>query len=88
MKSDYFPSQRAAIAVRMLGPLKEEAKKRQATSTGGAHPQLSTDLYEAASSKGRAIDQASRIVGVGATTIASAKAVSERDPDPTKMRRH
>ena len=36
----------------------EEARKRQATSTGGPHPQLSTDLDEAASSKGRAIDEA------------------------------
>ena len=38
----------ALVAVKMLPALQEEAKKRQATSTGGVHPQLTAVPVEAA----------------------------------------
>jgi hypothetical protein len=46
-----------------LPALQEEARKRQATSTGGAHPQLTAALQEAAS--GEAAVLAAEIVKVG-----------------------
>jgi hypothetical protein len=47
----------------MVPHLKEEARKRQATSTGGSNPQLAPDRAEAES--GEAIEIAARMVGVG-----------------------
>lgn len=71
-------AQRAAIAVKMLGPLKEEAKKRQvANLRRGDEVPVPPELGEREVLTGEAVEQAGRIVGVGKTTIQYAKAVSE-----------
>jgi hypothetical protein len=75
-------SQLAAIGARMLPALETEARRRQATSTGGATPQLSADLQQAAHS--RAAEQAGEIVGVSARSIYKAKSVLEKDPETFK----
>lgn len=72
MRRHLTTTQLSTIGVEMLPMLKEEAKKRQATSTGGAHPQLSTNLYQA--EKGKAVAQAAKIVGTGTTVIYEAPA--------------
>lgn len=57
------PSQRAAIAVEMLGPLKEEAKKRQiANLRQGDECPVAPDLAQRESPIGEAVHQAAKIV--------------------------
>lgn len=83
------PSQRAAIAVKMLGPLKEEAKKRQ-EATGKNAPrnesgQLQPVPPEPAGPEemrlGEAVLQAAKLVGVGKTVVQQAKAVQSAAPE-------
>lgn len=80
MRRQLSKSQLAIIAVRMLPPLKEEARKRQATSTGGTNPQL-TPISEEAGIPGEAVAHAAQIVGVGRTQVAEAKIVVECAPE-------
>ena len=70
-------SQLATIAVDLLPELKKEAKKRQATSTGGVTPQLNKKFYEA--DKGQAIDHAAKLVGTNRQYVSQAKRLKEED---------
>ena len=72
-------SQRAAIGVEMLPLLRDEAKKRLKTSTGGAHPRPTVSLPEAV--KGESTEIAGKAVGVGASTISHAKVVKAANPE-------
>lgn len=74
--------QKACLAVELEEFFAKEAKKRQATSTGGRTPQLKATLPEAA--KGQARDQAAAVVGVGGRTVSKAKAVKKASPDFTQ----
>lgn len=67
-------SQLAAIAVKMLPPLEEEARKRQ-----GQRNDLNF-CPSVITSDGRAVGQAAKIVGVGNTTVQEAKRVKTKDP--------
>ncbi|MCP5524926.1 MAG: ParB N-terminal domain-containing protein [Verrucomicrobiales bacterium] len=72
-------SQRAAVAVDVLPLLEAEARKRQATSTGGSTPQLVGLIPEA--EKGRARDQAGRKLRVDGSYVSAAKAIKEKAPE-------
>lgn len=81
-------SQLAVIAVKMLGPLKEEAQKRQLSGKGadgsggrGHEKNLAPDSVQGFRESGRAVDQAAKLVGVGKTQVQEAKAVVEQAPD-------
>jgi hypothetical protein len=76
-------SQLAMVAAKMLPLLEAEAKKRQATSTGGAHPQLAP-LVQEAGSKGEAAAQTAAMTGASTSYVHLAKAVSQTDPDLAK----
>jgi hypothetical protein len=69
-------SQRAAVAVSFQPLYAAEARKRQATSTGGANPQLRTDLSEA--EPGRVREQLAGLFGVSPGLIEAAQAVRDR----------
>lgn len=71
-------SQRAAIAVKLLGPLREEAKRRQVANLkhGDETPVVPDSARREES--GRAVEHASKIVGV------LAKAVHDADPETFK----
>ena len=63
--------QAAIIAVKMLGPLEEEAKKRQ-----GQRTDLNIAPEPAQSSpKGRAVEHAAKLVGIGKTQVQEARAL-------------
>lgn len=71
-------AQRAALALDLLPRLEEEARERQSLA-GGANPgPLSPETDEA---KGRADEKAAALVGVGRTTVATAKAIQNRDSE-------
>lgn len=72
-------SQRAAIAAEMLPQLEAEARRRQATSTGGSHPQLAPISAEAGLSDESAVT-AGKQVGVGKSMVRIAKQVKHADP--------
>lgn len=55
----------------MLPILEQQAKERQATSTGGVNPQLTAKLPEADSGESR--EHAARAVGVAARYVSDAK---------------
>lgn len=67
--------QRSALALRLEPILRAKAKARQATSTGGARPQLTPISAEAG--KGEVRDQIAKLAGVGHTTIQEAKQIIE-----------
>lgn len=70
-------SQRAAIAAEMLPLFEAEARKRQATSTGGATPQLKENLPEAVQAR----DEAGRLLDVSGRSVSEAKAIREAAPE-------
>ncbi len=72
-------SQRAAIALDALPMLEEEARKRQATSTGGAAPQLTERFQEAG--KGTAAEQAAQLFNTNPHYVHDAKKLQEEAPD-------
>jgi ParB/RepB/Spo0J family partition protein len=82
---DYTPSEAVAAAAPIEKVLVEEARKRQATSTGGARPRLKTasgKLPEAV--KGQARDKVAAAVGMSGRTYEKAKevvAAAEAGPD-------
>ena len=70
----------AIVALELLPELEAEARKRQATSTGGADPQLIPPMGEAGKGKhSTATDLAAAIVGVCGSSVQQAKAVRTRD---------
>lgn len=84
-------SQLAMIAVKMLEPLKAEAKKRQeATQLAGkdrdGFPVRSVPTVpEEPKESGEAVAQAAALVGLGATSVYQAKAVIDRAPELAKQ---
>lgn len=66
--------QRAALALDLLPHLEGEAKERQRGGQGGVL--LSPETDEA---KGRAVEKAADLVGVGRSTVAYVKAIQKRD---------
>lgn len=77
------PSQYAACVTAALPALREEASKRQATSTGGATPQLGAEVRQAAKGKRapKSSKAAAATVGVSARLVEDAAAVAKRDPE-------
>lgn len=81
-------SQLAVIAVKMLAPLKEEAKKRQ-EATGKHAPRDESGHFAPvppvsvgpARPTGEAVAEAAKLVGVGKTQVQDAKAIVEQAPD-------
>ena len=72
-------SQRAVIALDVLPLLEEEAKKRQATSTGGFEPQLVAKMPQGGTGKAR--EKAGDVFNVGARYIQDAKKLKEETPE-------
>jgi len=72
-------SQRAVVALRILEYEEEEARKRQATSTGGADPQLTEKFPEA--EKGEARQKAAKLAGVNPQYISDAKKLQAEAPE-------
>ncbi len=66
-------TQRGMVGARIKTLYVEQAKERQATSTGGTTPQLVANLPQA--DKGKARDAAGRVVGVSGKTIDYAEKV-------------
>ncbi len=74
-------AQKTIVALELLPELEAEARKRQATSTGGAAPQLIPPMGEAGKSKhSTATDKAAAIVGVCGSSVQQAKAVNRLAP--------
>ena len=72
------PSEKAAVGVDIEPFFAEEARKRQATSTGGAKPQLVANLPQAGS---KARDQVAALLGISGRQVSDAKFVKQVDPD-------
>lgn len=70
------PSQKATVAVEILPWFEREAKKRQATSTGGSKPQLRPKLDKA----DRSDALAGQALGVGRSYVSDAKAIKQKAP--------
>ncbi|MDP2895019.1 MAG: MT-A70 family methyltransferase [bacterium] len=70
-------SQKAAIAVEAKPMFAEEARRRQATSTGGAHPQLKELIPEGVQAR----DQVGALFGVSGRYVDAAEYVQDRDPE-------
>ena len=69
-----------------LPEVEAEARKRQATSAGGADPQLFPPMGEAGKGKhSTATDKAAAIVGVCGSSVQQAKAVRHRDRAPLEL---
>ena len=76
--------QRAELALKMKLYLAEQAKKRQATSTGGASPQLVMKSRQA--EKGKTNKKLAEIANVGQNTIEKASVILNRGTDDQKRR--
>jgi hypothetical protein len=74
-------SQRAAIAVKLLEPLKVEAKKRQEAGVNQYTKSLPPHLAEGSAASGEAAAHAARIAGVSRSYVNDAKSVAARDPE-------
>lgn len=72
-------SQKAAVALAIEDYEAKEAKKRQATSTGGSKPQLRANLHEA--EKGRSDAKAAKATGASARNVSKAKKLKLSDPE-------
>jgi hypothetical protein len=72
-------SQRAAIALEAEKLLASEARKRQATSTGGLTPKLVEKLPQAATGKAR--DKAGKLLQVSGRYVQDAKKIAEESPE-------
>jgi hypothetical protein len=71
-------AQKAVIGAEAEPLFAAEAKKRQATSTGGRTPQLVANSPQADKRKSR--DKAAAVVGVGGRAISEVKAIKTADP--------
>lgn len=72
--------QRIEIVRKCEGAIKEQAKERQATSTGGANPQLKEKFPEAEKTQAR--DQLGAMAGVSGKTYEHATEVMDKAPEP------
>jgi DNA modification methylase/ParB-like chromosome segregation protein Spo0J len=72
------PDQLAVVALEVEAIEAERAKERQATSTGGANPQLSANQHQA--EKGKAAAKAAKKVGASTRKVQRAKALKKADP--------
>ncbi|MBU2321759.1 MAG: hypothetical protein KJ884_02245 [Gammaproteobacteria bacterium] len=70
--------QKIALAVEIEPFFAEEARKRQATSTGGRNPQLVVHVPLA---EPRSRDQAASLVGISGKLVSNAKAIKQADPE-------
>lgn len=68
--------QRAELTFVLEPLIAAKAKERQATSTGGANPQLRENSHEA--EKGRTDESLAQIAGVSSNTIRRAKVIKEQ----------
>jgi ParB-like chromosome segregation protein Spo0J len=71
--------QRAFLAVELLPKLEREARSRQATSRGGARPQLSAKIRQAGC--GKATAEAGELLGVSARYVQLAKQILREAPE-------
>lgn len=78
-------SQRAALAVDVLPMLEEEARERQATSTGGATPQLVEKMPQAENKEptasGKTRDRAADLFNTNGRYVSDAKVLYQEAPD-------
>lgn len=72
-------SQRAALAFDVVPLLEEEARARQATSTGGSTPQLKEIFPEA--EKGQARDHAAKMFNTNGRYVQDAKTIATAAPE-------
>lgn len=72
-------SQRAVVVLDVLPMLEAEARERQATSTGGADPQLTETIPEA--EKGEAREQAADLFQTNPRYVSDAKRIQQDAPD-------
>ena len=70
-------AQRAALALDLLPRLEAEAKERQSLAGGATPGALSPETDEALA--GRADEKAAAMVGIGRSSVATAKAIQNRD---------
>lgn len=70
------PYDRSALVLKLEPLYAAEAKRRQATSTGGAHPQLSQKSDEAVTSA-RTDEQLAKLAGVSRDTIRKVKVIEQ-----------
>lgn len=84
------PIQRIAIAEKYRSLYEKQAKERQATSTGGANPQLTPNLVEAEKGKNRSNNETNaklaQVAGVGKEIYRQAKRVLDSDNKDVKQR--
>lgn len=73
-------TQRGTVAVDALPLYEAEAKKRQATSTGGPTPQLVERLPQA-DERRKARDEAGAVAGVSGRTVGKVAAIAKSAPD-------
>lgn len=75
-------AQRVSLVLRLKDEIAAEAKKRQATSTGGADPQLKQNSAEAA--KGETRDELALLAGVSHDTVDKVETVLSEGDQKTK----
>lgn len=84
------PIQRIAIAEKYRSLYEKQAKERQATSTGGANPQLTPNLVEAEKGKNRSNNETNaklaQVAGVGKEIYRQAKRVLDSNNEDVKQR--
>lgn len=84
------PIQRIAIAEKYRSIYEKQAKERQATSTGGANPQLTQNFVEADKNKNRSDNETNaklaKIANVNRETYRQAKRVLDSDNEDLKQR--
>ena len=80
------PIQRIAIAKKYEGQFREEAKERQATSTGGNNPQLISNWNKAEKSPIIVSKEIAKLADVGSGTLARYDVVIKSDDEDTKQK--
>ena len=84
------PIQRIAVAEKYRPIYEKQAKERQATSTGGANPQLTPNLVEADKNSNRSENETNsklaKIANVGKETYRQAKRVLDSNNEELKQR--
>lgn len=81
-RRDLTKAQRAAIALALLPRLETEAKERQGARTDQTSSQQQDEV-----SYGRSTRKAAELVGIGHSTVETAKAIQQRDPDVVERMR-
>lgn len=84
------PIQRIAVAEKYRPIYEKQAKERQATSTGGANPQLTQNFVEADKNKKRSENETNaklaKVANVNRETYRQAKRVLDSNNDDLKQR--